>query len=46
MQLGPVTKRSGGILGAGGRGVTVGIFGWGCAAGTLEPLRGARVAQW
>ena len=24
--------------GVGGGGYTLGIFGWGCAAGTLEPL--------
>ena len=24
--------------GRGGEGVTLGIFGWGCATGTLEPL--------
>ena len=29
----------------GGRGVTLGISGWGCAAGTLEPLTYTRASS-
>ena len=39
--LGYLLHQHGGIL-PGGGGVTSGIFGWGCSAGTLDPYTRAR----
>ena len=38
MMVGPVP-------GGGGGGDTLGLFGWGCAAGTLEPLAYTRASS-
>ena len=40
------TSESTGLIarGGGGGGGTLGIFGWGCAAGTLEPLAYTRTS--